>query len=95
MKAHTTGPWEAVDRLTVRGAYVAGDPLRDGSLVATLPPSCADGDAALIAEAPELLTVLKDVLRMARTMSGQFGTTGHGPRFERAEAAIARAEGRA
>lgn len=47
--------------MTVRGTYAMGDKERPGVLVATLPPSCAEGDARLIAAAPELLAALMEV----------------------------------
>jgi hypothetical protein len=62
MDAHTPGPWESVDRFTVRGPYAAGDPARPGFLVATLPPRAAFGDAALIAAAPDLLKVCREAI---------------------------------
>lgn len=52
---HSPGPWEAVDRLTVRSRFVAGDADSGGWLVASLPAHASDDDARLIAAAPDLL----------------------------------------
>lgn len=48
-------------------------------------------NAHLIAAAPELLEALKDILRIAR--AANLGISGHAPRFAKAQAAIAKAEG--
>lgn len=56
------GPWEAVDRLTVRSRFVAGDADSGGWLVASLPAHASEDDARLIAAAPELLAALTDVI---------------------------------
>jgi hypothetical protein len=91
---HTPGPWEAVDRLTVRSAYVMGDRNKAGWEVARLPESALAGDSALIAAAPELLAALKDVIGWVPGSSAFF-TDGSSAAVERARAAIAKAEGRA
>lgn len=64
---HTPGPWEAVDRLTVRSAYVMGDRSKAGWEVARLPESALAGDSALISAAPDLLAALRDVVGYAVT----------------------------
>ena len=84
---HTPGPWEAVDRLTVRSAYVMGDRNKAGWEVARLPESALSGDSALIAAAPELLAALNDLLAYGFS-GGADGTRA------RAAAAVAKAEGR-
>lgn len=65
MSGHTAGPWEAVDRLTVRSRYVAGADDGHGWLVASLPPDAAAADARLIAAAPMLLEALRELLSEA------------------------------
>ena len=84
----TPGPWEAVDRLTVRSAYVMGDRNKAGWEVAKLPESALNGDSALIAAAPELLAALHDCREALR----RAGANGE---LRVVDAAIAKAEGRA
>ena len=55
---HSPGPWEAVDSLTVRGPFEAGNHEKAGFLIASLPAYRSTGDAKLIAAAPELLEAL-------------------------------------
>ena len=43
MSKHTPEPWEVIDRLTIQGPRVAGDPLKCGLLVASLPHWCEPG----------------------------------------------------
>lgn len=52
----------------------------------------ADFARTLESENQELLAALKDVLRIAKAAS--IGVSGNAPRIARAEAAIARAEGK-
>ena len=93
MSAHTPGPWEAVDRLTVRSAYLLGDKTAAGWEVATLPASALAGDSSLIAAAPDLLTALKAAV--AHLSSPPPRNEGWNRVLNVAEAAIAKAEGRA
>ncbi|WP_393936717.1 hypothetical protein [Aeromonas rivipollensis] len=48
MSKHTPEPWEVIDRLTIQGPRVAGDPLKCGLLVASLPHWCEPGDSRRI-----------------------------------------------
>lgn len=82
---HTPGPWEAVDRLTVRSAYVMGDRNKAGWEVARLPESALAGDSALIAAAPDLLAALRPIAERGEISAKV---------IEAARAAIAKAEGR-
>lgn len=83
------GPWEAVDRLTVRSRFVAGDADSGGWLVASLPAHASDDDARLIAAAPDLLDALKDAVCALEVSGKDFWAT------EKARAAIAKATGSA
>ncbi|MBA4282219.1 hypothetical protein [Ralstonia sp.] len=94
MSAHTPGPWEAVDRFTVRSAYSMGDKSKPGWIVATLSEAALPSDSALIAAAPELLAALKDVIGWVAGPSS-FHTDAPLKAVDRARAAIAKAEGRA
>lgn len=92
---HTPGPWEAVDRLTVRSAYVMGDRNKAGWEVARLPESALAGDSALIAAAPDLLEALREAeLVLAEKLRRLGADPNVSPTTHRIRAAIAKAEGR-
>lgn len=94
---HTPGPWEAVDRLTVRSAYSMGDKSAAGWEVARLPESALPGDAALIAAAPDLLAAAHLGLELALGLDGMSRNNAEALADEyaaRIRAAIAKAEGR-
>lgn len=46
---HTPEPWEAVDRLTIRGPFERGNPDKPGWHIATMRDGAAEGDARRIA----------------------------------------------
>lgn len=60
--AHTAGPWEALDSMTVRGPFAMGDSEKPGVLVASLPHYLPAeeraANARLIAMAPTMLEAL-------------------------------------
>ena len=89
MSKHTPGPWEAVDSMTIRGPFEMGNPEKPGMLIATLPAHREDGDARLIAAAPELLDALLDAVEsLEHVQRNMPGTIGHGVRVERIASAL-------
>lgn len=91
---HTPGPWEAVDSMTIRGPFERSNPEKPGFFVASLPASRAEGDAQLIASAPELLKALIDLLPvadLAYTIHTESGETITHPAITAAREAIAKA----
>lgn len=89
--AHTPGPWKAT--IAETGGFVIQ---AAGHVICNRAPieHAADESAAnahLIEAAPDLLSTLKDVLRIARAAS--VGITGNRKRIAAAEAAIANASG--
>ena len=92
MDAHTKGPWEAVDSMTVRGPFEYGNHAKPGFLVAMLPTFRAQGNAALIAAAPEMLDALRKLITIADEAYTIEGVSTH-PFIDEAKAIVAKATG--
>ena len=98
MSAHTPGPWVPHVRVTGKNRggrqWTVGAEREAGRaspvclIYGTWPVQRAEADARLIAAAPDLLDALKGML--ASLMPDECS----GPRYERACAAIAKAEGK-
>ena len=94
---HTPGPWQFyVDTPSTEPNWHIVTNASRMRVIANIhiePGNAMDeANAQLISSAPDLLEALKDVLRIARTAS--IGVTVNKVRLERAEKAIAKAEGR-
>jgi hypothetical protein len=96
---HTSGPWsvdggeevrgERFVRVTARGGYVVARTKRNGI------DDAAEANARLIAAAPELLEALKRMSAVALDLIERSGgAETEEPEFQRARAAIAKAEGK-
>ena len=89
---HTPGPWEVDYGVTRVEVHESG-----GKMVFIVPRDDAYGrpfaetqaNTRLLCAAPDLLTALKDVLRIAKAAS--IGVSGNAERIRKAEAAIAKA----
>jgi len=104
MSAHTPGPWHVGDRsiakidgfrlhrFPVSGAGQAIASVWDGSADRDIGLSNGDANAALIAAAPDLLEALHEMTREYRF---ELSDTHQQVAWQKARAAIAKAEGRA
>lgn len=89
---HSPGPWEAVDSLTVRGPFEAGNPEKAGFMIASLPAYRSTGDAKLIAAAPELLEALRKLITISDEAYTVEGVSMH-PFITEAKALVAKVDG--
>ena len=97
MSNHTPGPWVVTDsnasyRHPFTVAHVPAKPAFVMPIADVIDQKGCKANAFLLAEAPNLLAALKDILRIAKAAS--HGHTFNAQRIERAEAAITKAEGR-
>lgn len=93
MRAHTPGPWEAVDRLTVRGSYAMGDKNNPGFLIASLPSCAWPLDSQVIAAAPELLEAATVAREALSTLIASGDPVVFADALAKLDAAIAKARG--
>lgn len=88
---HTPGPWKVEGRMILGRAFTGSwcaiaDNLHGGN------PTELDANAHLLASAPDLLASLKEFVALYDGTRDMLGTSVLG-KLERAEAAIAKAEG--
>jgi hypothetical protein len=98
MSKHTPGPWEVVPEDRAESRWIIGD--EEGGSIASCEPAGpwitsaqADANARLIAAAPDLLAVLRDMLLWADTPQQEASPSWIIGACERARAAIAKAGG--
>lgn len=95
MSKHTPGPWVVFhNKYRIPAVEVDGSVWSEGFDSGVRLQSERDANAHLIAAAPDLLAALKELLDQGEGCAAcGFGTPGCGCRYERARAAIAKAEG--